>query len=87
MRKAQVFLTDEQFLALRRTAKATGRKQSEIIRRGVDLAVREALPDEVALRNQALDAAFGLWKDRADIDELYETLRANDRRRTDDVSA
>ncbi|MGL4437878.1 MAG: hypothetical protein ACRCUE_01260 [Bosea sp. (in: a-proteobacteria)] len=87
MRKAQVFLTDDQFSALRRAAKATGRKQSEIIRRGVDLAVAETRHGGMAERNVALDAVFGMWADRDDVEELQTTLRTNAQRRMDDLSS
>ena len=42
MRKAQVFLRDDQKTALRNLSRRTGRKQSELIRHGVDLAIAEA---------------------------------------------
>lgn len=87
MRKAQVFLTEDQFNALRKVAKATGRKQSEIIRRGVDLAVAETHHGGMAERNAALDAVFGMWADRVDLDELQATLRANAQRRMDELSS
>lgn len=81
MRKAQVFLTDDQFNALRRAAKATGRKQSEIIRRGVDLAVKEADEQPAADWKTALLGVAGIWKDRDDLDELYTDLRQRSRER------
>jgi hypothetical protein len=75
MRKAQVFLTDEQLAELRRIARETGRKQSEIIRRGVDLAVKEAKEAPVADWKSGILSAAGIWKDRDDLDELYADLR------------
>ncbi len=87
MRKAQVFLRDDQIAKLRGVAKATGRKQSEIIRRGVDLAVAEAQSTGLSERNAAFDAVFGMWADRDDLDDLQSTLRANAKRRMDELSS
>ncbi len=83
MRKHQVFLEEEQAAALRRIARATGRRQSEIIRRGVDLAVKEA--DEAAAPDwkAAILSAAGIWKDRDDLDELYAEMRRRNRARMD----
>jgi hypothetical protein len=75
MRKAQVFLTDEQLAELRRIARETGRKQSEIIRRGVDLAVKEASGTGEADWRKATRSAAGIWKDRHDIDAMREDMR------------
>ncbi len=75
MRKTQVFLTEDQFVALRRASKHSGRKRSEIIRRGVVLAVEEiegaAEPDWKA----ATLAAAGMWKDRDDLDAGRQDMR------------
>lgn len=75
MRKAQVFLTEEQLADLRRTARATGRKQSEIIRRGVDLALNETDSVSEPDWKRATLAAAGIWKDRDDLDSIREDMR------------
>lgn len=75
MRKAQVFLTDEQLADLRRPARATGRKQSEIIRRGVELALQEAVGIPEPDWKRATLAAAGIWKDRDDLDAIREDMR------------
>jgi N-acetyl-anhydromuramyl-L-alanine amidase AmpD len=83
MRKAQVFLEDNQIAALKRLAKATGRKQSEIIRHGVDLAVQEAVDAGQPDWKLATLAAAGMWKDHADIDAMREDLRVRYQERFD----
>ncbi len=83
MRKHQVFLKDEQTAALKRVARTTGRKQSEIIRRGVDLAVKEADEAPPADWRRATQAASGIWKDHADIDAMRDDMQARYRKRLD----
>ncbi len=85
MRKAQVFLRDDQKAALQQLSRRTGRKQSELIRHGVDLAIAEAekAPDDNW--KEAWLQAFGIWKDRTDIDEIYAEMRANNARRAADL--
>jgi Arc/MetJ-type ribon-helix-helix transcriptional regulator len=63
MRKVQVFLREDQKAALKRVAARTGRKQSDLIRAGVDM-VLESDRLETAGWREATRAAAGLWKDR-----------------------
>jgi hypothetical protein len=86
MQKAQVFLREDQKTALRNLSRRTGRKQSELIRHGVDLAIAEAekMPEEDW--RAAWRAAAGSWSDRSDIDELYAGLRENSQKRADDLA-
>lgn len=76
MRKAQVFLTEEQLADLKKAARRTGRSQSEIIRRGVDLALNET--DNVSEPDwkRATLSAAGIWKDRDDLDAIREEMRS-----------
>jgi hypothetical protein len=83
MRKAQVFLREDQAAELRRVAKSTGRKQSEIIRRGVDLAVAEAVEAGPPDWRKATLAAAGMWKDHDGIDAMREDLRTRYQERLD----
>ncbi len=92
MRKAQVLLREDQTAELERVSRQTGRKKSELIRRGVDLALAEAVGTEAAAKAVPavpempdwkkvwLDAA-GIWKDRDDLDEMRDSLRAANQRR------
>ncbi|MFN0024455.1 MAG: hypothetical protein ACKVS5_11220 [Parvularculaceae bacterium] len=66
MRKVQVFLRADQKAALTRLAARTGRRQSDLIRSGVDL-VLESSQDVDAGWREATRAAAGLWRDREDI--------------------
>lgn len=80
MQKAQVFLTDEQKNALKALSSATGRKQSEIIRRGVDLAIAEC-ESQKSHWKASLKKASGMWKDRDDVEDVIADNRAKWRRR------
>lgn len=80
MQKAQVFLTDEQKNALKALSSATGRKQSEIIRRGVDLAIAEC-ESQKSHWKASLKKASGMWKDRDDVEDVIADNRAKWRKR------
>lgn len=90
LRKAQVFLREDQKAALQRLSRRTGRKQSELIRHGVDLAIAEAEThglQQVEAKapsgdwKQAWLSAAGVWADRDDLDELYANMRKNNAKR------
>lgn len=67
--RALISLGDERIAHLDRIAKARGLSRSAVIREAVDRVIEESAPDpdDQARRNAAIDAAFGLWKDRTDI--------------------
>ncbi len=79
MQKAQVFLREDQKSDLEAIAKRTGRKQSELIRSGVDLVIEQekTRSDWRAGFRQAA----GIWRDRDDIPELMAETRAQLRAR------
>jgi hypothetical protein len=86
MRKAQVFLREDQKLALQRLSRRTGRKQSELIRHGVDLAIAEG---ELADNNDwkaGWAKAFGIWADRTDLDDAATERRGNSARRAESLA-
>lgn len=85
MQKAQVFLTEEQKSALKEAAAATGRKQSEIIRRGVDLAIAEC-ENKKGHWQASLKKAAGLWKERDDVEQTIADNRARWREREKEIS-
>jgi hypothetical protein len=62
--RMQITLPDEQYARLREESASTGRSIAELIRRSLDQTYG-ALTVEQKLA--ALDASFGLWKDRDDI--------------------
>ena len=80
MRKIQVFLRADQKAALRTISARTGRKQSDLIRKGVDLVIEQAEGAQVDWR-EATRAAAGMWRDRTDLEALTRELRAAARRR------
>ena len=73
MQKAQVFLTEDQKFALKALSTKTGRKQSEIIRHGLDLAIAEAQLQKNDWKT-SLVRVRGLWKDR---DEAEKRVAEN----------
>lgn len=84
MQKAQVFLRDDQKIQLQAIARLTGRKQSELIRRGVDMAIEEARKEQASWQ-ESWSQACGVWKDRDDIDSYIADYRAEMDARIDDL--
>ena len=84
MQKAQVFLRDDQKIQLQTIARLTGRKQSELIRRGVDMAIEEARKEQASWQD-SWSQACGVWKDREDIDAHVADYRAEMDARIDDM--
>lgn len=75
--RALISLGDERIAHLDRIAKARGLSRSAVIREAIDRVIEEndSDPDDQARRNAAIDAAFGLWKDRTDIGDAVEWQR------------
>lgn len=80
MRKVQVFLRDDQKTALKAISGRTGQKQSDLIRRSVDLLIESSKAEDAAWR-EATRAAAGIWSDRSDPDEGFSDFREAARRR------
>ena len=74
MEKMQVFLRDDQKNALKALARKLGLKQSDLVRRGVDLVIDKAGREDAGWR-EATRAAAGIWRDRTDIDGLSQDIR------------
>lgn len=74
MDKIQVFLRQDQKSALKSLARRLGLRQSDLVRRGVDLLIDKAAQGDNDWR-EATRAAAGLWRDRTDIEELSRELR------------
>ena len=85
MRKIQVFLREDQKAALKTLSGRTGVRQSDLVRRGVDLMLENAARRKADWR-EATRAAAGLWRDRKDIDASMENLRQSVRKRFAAVS-
>jgi hypothetical protein len=73
MVRTQVYLTKQERDALAALARATGKKQSELIREAVDILVERSGRKR---RSAVMRAAAGMWKDRDDLPD-FRALRAN----------
>jgi hypothetical protein len=80
MQKVQVFLREDQKVALKSISARTGQKQSDLIRTGVDLLIDRAEREEADWR-EATRAAAGMWHDRTDVEELSRSLHDAAKRR------
>lgn len=63
MQKIQVFLRNDQKLALKKLSARTGARQSELVRESVDLLLQTA-EEKASDWREATRAASGLWKGR-----------------------
>lgn len=80
MQKVQVFLREDQKAALKAISVQTGQKQSDLIRRSVDLLIDKANAEQTDWRDAVLQAT-GIWKEHTDLEErLGEFRRAASRR-------
>jgi len=80
MRKTQVFLREDQKAALKSIAARTGRRQSELIRKGVDLVIAETKREQADWREVTRSVA-GMWADRTDLDDVSHAFRSAAKRR------
>ena len=73
--RTQITLTNQQYERLQEESRLTGASLAELVRRAVDATYRDRPTDEGF--RQALDATFGLWRDRGleDGAEYVEKLR------------
>jgi hypothetical protein len=85
MVRQQLFITAEQKRRIKTRAALTGISEGEIIRRGID---RELAHETATAEGDWKDAwrqAFGMWKDRDDLDEFYANRRKRDRLRMERI--
>jgi hypothetical protein len=80
MRKVQVFLRGDQKAALRSIAARTGRKQSDLIRSGVDLLIERTERDGEGWK-AATAAVAGLWSDHSEVEAANAEMRQAVKRR------
>jgi hypothetical protein len=80
LQKIQVFLRDDQKAALKSLSTRTGARQSDLVRRGVDLLLEEGARKDLDWR-EATRAAAGLWRDREDLQANVAELRKAMKRR------
>jgi len=76
MVRTQIYLTEEEREGIDAIAKATGRKQSEVIREAVD---RFLDLSKEARREAILKDAAGMWRDRSDLPDFGAARRSWDR--------
>lgn len=84
MQKTQIFLREDQKAALKSIAARTGQRQSDLIRKGVDLLIDRTEREDVDWR-EATRAVAGLWKDRTDLESLAKEIRGAAKRRFQSV--
>ena len=76
MVRTQIYLTEKEQAELRRLARQTGKKQSELIRRAIDDFLDRHQPRD---RRAMLEQARGMWKDRDDLPDFQALRREFDR--------
>jgi hypothetical protein len=79
MKKTSVYLTDDEVEALRRTAAATGRSQSELLREGVRYVVGAAGMTQRTFRSMGAGHGGGTPYTRPDPDELHARVMGTTR--------
>jgi hypothetical protein len=84
MLKVQVFLRKDQKAALKAMSARTGKRQSDLIRRGVDLLIDRARREDTDWRQVTREVA-GIWMDRTDLDEVVREFRTAVKRRLPSV--
>jgi hypothetical protein len=83
MVRTQVYLTPAQAAWLKTFAKNSGKQQSSLIREAVDaLRYTTSTPEErAAQRKKAIEAAFGMWADYPEVEEILKESRKTVRAR------
>ena len=81
MVRKQLFITADQNKRIKSRAAATGKSEGEIIRRGIDRELEDKAAEGAGDWKDAWRQAFGMWKDRDDIDEFYAERRTRRRKR------
>jgi len=73
MQKIQVFLREDQKAALKSISARTGQKQSDLIRKGIDLVIDSAERQEADWR-EVTRAVAGLWRDRTNVNRSRKLI-------------
>jgi hypothetical protein len=81
MVRKQLFITAEQNRRIKSRAAVTGLSEGEVIRRGINRELDEKAGTAEGNWKDAWRQAFGMWKDRDDIEEFYANRRKRDRQR------
>ncbi len=80
MLRTQVYLTAAESQGLSSLAKATGKKQSELIRAAID---RHLAISQAEVKRTALAQCAGLWKNRTDLPDFGEIRKGLDHSSTE----
>ena len=86
MEKIQVFLREEQKHALKVLAAKTGQKQSELIRKGIDLMIEQSSLQDHAWKDVTRNVA-GLWSDHEEIEAQMEDVKERSKSRFSNIYA
>ena len=76
MVRTQVYLTEHQRNELAVMAKASGKKQSELIREAIDHLIGQLSNRQ---REAVLQATAGIWRNRTDLPDFKDTRTQWDR--------
>ena len=76
MVRTQIYLTEYQRNELAVMAKASGRKQGELIREAIDRLIAQLSNRQ---REAVLQATAGIWRDRTDLPDFKATRTQWDR--------
>lgn len=76
MVRTQVYLTEKEKTGLDKVSRASGKRQSELIREAVD---KFLVVVEGSQRDAVLDEVAGLWKDRTDLPDFAAVRRSWDK--------
>lgn len=79
MERTQIYLDERQTAELDKRARERGTTRSHLIREALEKYLSPDW-DPVAFK-AALGRFAGIWADRDDLDEIYDSMRAADRRR------
>jgi hypothetical protein len=80
VRKIQVFIREDQKAGLRTLSARTGMRQSDLVRRSVDLLLENAAQKKSDWR-EATRAAAGLWRSHDDAEAAGQKLRQSLKKR------
>ncbi|WP_411728630.1 CopG family transcriptional regulator [Methyloglobulus sp.] len=75
MQRTQIYLTDEEQVAIRQISIRSGTSQSALIRKAIDQYIAQNTPSTNA--NKRMNV-FGLWQDHENLPNL-DVLRAEER--------
>ena len=83
MKRTQIYLQDSQKKELERLAEQQGKALAEVVREAVD----DYISDKKLTTRDALEQAYGLWKERTDISSVQyqDQLRADLNNRLEDM--